>query len=93
VLSAANGRLGLERLANNSVDLAIVDFMMPLMDGAQMAQVMRASPDFRVIPIIMISAVGESQVSGRFEGYQAFLRKPFRIATLLETVRRVLPAG
>jgi hypothetical protein len=41
----------------------------------------------------MISAVGEAQVRQRFEGYQAFLRKPFRIAMLLETVRRLLPAA
>jgi CheY-like chemotaxis protein len=92
VLSAANGRLGLERLANNTVDLAIVDYMMPLMDGIQMAQAMRESPTRRGVPIIMVSAVGEAQLRGKFEGYQAFLRKPFRIATLLDTVRRLLPA-
>jgi CheY-like chemotaxis protein len=91
VLSAANGRLGLERLANNTIDLAIVDYMMPLMDGIQMAQLMRENPTLRDVPIIMISAVGEAQVRGKFEGYQAFLRKPFRIATLLDTVRKVLP--
>jgi CheY-like chemotaxis protein len=92
VLSAANGRLGLLRLEDNPVDLVIVDFMMPLMDGAQMAQAMRENPDLRNIPIIMISAVGEAQVRQKFEGYQAFLRKPFRISMLLETVRRLLPA-
>lgn len=92
VLSAANGRLGLERLANNTVDLAIVDYMMPLMDGIQMAQAMRESPTLRGMPIIMVSAVGEAQLRGKFEGYQAFLRKPFRIVTLLDTVRRLLPA-
>lgn len=91
VLSAANGRLGLERLAAHSVDLAIVDYMMPLMDGVQMARVMREDPRARDIPIIMISAVGEAQVRATFEEYQAFLRKPFRIAALLETVRRLLP--
>lgn len=91
VLSAANGRLGLERLAHNPVDLAIIDYMMPLMDGAQIAQAMRTSPELREIPIIMISAVGETQVRARFNGYQAFLRKPFRIAALLESVRRLLP--
>ena len=92
VLSAANGRLGLERLANNTVDLAIIDYMMPLMDGAQMAQAMRQDLSLRDMPIIMVSAVGEAQLQGRFEGYQAFLRKPFRIAALLDAVRRLLPA-
>ena len=93
VLSAANGRLGLERLAHSPVDLAIIDFMMPLMDGAQMAQAMREQANVRNVPIIMISAVGEAQVRSRFDAYEAFLRKPFRISTLLDTVRRLLPPG
>jgi len=92
VLSAPNGRLGLERLAEYPVDLAVVDFMMPLMDGAQMGRAMRDDPALRDIPILMISAIGEAQVRERFEGYQAFLRKPFRIATLLGTARSLLPS-
>jgi FixJ family two-component response regulator len=38
----------------------------------------------------MMSAVGETVVRERFDGYTAFLRKPFRIAALIDTVRRVL---
>jgi CheY-like chemotaxis protein len=90
VLSAANGRHGLERLGEGPVDLAVVDFMMPLMDGAAMGRAMKESETFRTIPIIMMSAVGEALVRERFDGYVAFLRKPFRLAALLATVRRVL---
>jgi CheY-like chemotaxis protein len=90
VLSAANGRHGLEKLAEGSVDLAVVDFMMPLVDGVAMGRAMKQDPVLRNIPIIMTSAVGESLVRERFDGYAAFLRKPFRIAALLDVVRRVL---
>ena len=90
VLSAANGRHGLVRLAEGQVDLAVVDFMMPLLDGAAMGRAMKADPALRNIPIIMMSAVGESLVRERFDGYTAFIRKPFRITTLIEVVRRVL---
>ena len=90
VLSAANGRHGLERLTEGSVDLAVIDFMMPLLDGTSMARAMKADPAFKNIPIIMMSAVGESVVRERFDGYTAFLRKPFRISALIDTVRRVL---
>ena len=48
------------------------------------------NPAFQKIPIIMMSAVGESVVRERFDGYAAFLRKPFRISALIDTVRRVL---
>jgi CheY-like chemotaxis protein len=90
VLTAANGRHGLERLTEGAVDLAVIDFMMPLVDGAAMCRAMKESPAFKDIPIIMMSAVGETLVRERFDGYAAFLRKPFRIAALIETVRRVL---
>ena len=90
VLTAANGRHGLEKLAEGSVDLAIIDFMMPLLDGAGLGHAMQEDPALRKIPIIMMSAVGEPVVRERFDGYTAFLRKPFRIPALLVVVRRVL---
>jgi len=90
VLSAANGRHGLEKLTEGKVDLAVIDFMMPLLDGAGLGRAMKADPTLANIPIVMMSAVGESVVRERFDGYAAFLRKPFRIAALIETVRRVL---
>ena len=90
VLSAANGRHGLEKLTEGQVDLAVIDFMMPLVDGAALGKEMRATAAYKNIPIIMMSAVGESVVRERFDGYTAFLRKPFRISALIDTVRRVL---
>jgi CheY-like chemotaxis protein len=90
VLTAANGRHGLEKLTEGAVDLVVVDFMMPLLDGASMGKAMKANPAFAGVPIIMMSAVGESLVRERFDGYTAFLRKPFRIAALIDSVRRVL---
>ena len=90
VLSAANGRHGLEKLAEGQVDLAVIDFMMPLLDGAGMGRAMKEDPLLQSIPIIMMSAVGESLVRERFDGYTAFLRKPFRISALIEAVRKVL---
>ena len=62
VLSAANGRHGLESLAVNPVDLVIVDFMMPLLDGAAMCTAMKANPALAHLPIIMMSAVSEQLV-------------------------------
>lgn len=90
VLSAANGRHGLEKLNEAAVDLAVIDFMMPLLDGAAMGRAMKDDAAFKNIPIIMMSAVGESLVRERFDEYTAFLRKPFRISALIDTVRRVL---
>lgn len=90
VVLAANGRQALERLEESEPDLIVADYMMPIMDGAAMGAAVRAHPDHRDIPIIMTSAVGEAAVRQRFADFQAYLRKPFRIDELLQTVRRLL---
>jgi CheY-like chemotaxis protein len=90
VLTAANGRRALERLEENKPDLVVSDFMMPLMDGAALVAAMRANPEFQDIPIIMMSAAPEAALRKQLEGYEAFLRKPFRVAALLELIAATL---
>ncbi len=90
VVVAANGREGLERLSEVRPHLIIADYMMPVMDGAAMARAVRDDPDFRHLPIIITSAVAEGQMRLRFAGFNAFLRKPFRIQDLLDLVRKLL---
>ena len=90
VLVAANGRQGMERLADTTPDLIILDFMMPIMDGAAMGKAVRAMDGLASLPIIMTSAVGEAAVKERFADFQAFLRKPFRIQELLQTVEKLI---
>lgn len=90
VLSAANGRQALARLAEARPDLVVTDFMMPLLDGAALGEAMRADPAFQDIPIIMMSAVPEAAVRARFAGYTAFLRKPFPIPAFFDLIARIL---
>lgn len=88
-MTAANGRRALERLEENKPDLVISDFMMPLMDGAAMVAAMRANPSFHDIPVIMMSAAPEAALRKRLDGYEAFLRKPFRVPALLEIIASI----
>ena len=90
VVLAANGRQALDRLSEAQPDLIIADFMMPIMDGAAMGKAVRSSPEFKDVPFIMTSAVSEASVRERWDGFQAFLRKPFRIQELLDAVTRVI---
>jgi CheY-like chemotaxis protein len=90
VVMAANGKHGLERLAESKPVLVVLDFMMPIMDGAKMAHAMRAVPEYRDIPIIMTSAAPEAAVRARFDGYAAFLRKPFKASELMRHVNALL---
>ena len=90
VLAAANGRDGLRTLSEHQVDLVVTDFMMPLMDGAALGRAMHEDPKLAAIPVLMMSGTPESALRQRFDGYAAFLRKPFRASEFLAAVRGVL---
>jgi CheY-like chemotaxis protein len=90
VMSAVNGQDALARLKKTVPDLVIVDFMMPLLDGAGVIKAMRASEKLRAVPVILASALPERTISERCTGYQAFLRKPFKIERLMEEISRLL---
>jgi CheY-like chemotaxis protein len=89
VLTAANGRRALERIEENKPDLIVSDFMMPLMDGAALVQALHSNPEYRDIPVIMMSAAPEAALRRRMDGYEAFLRKPFRVPALLELIAAI----
>lgn len=90
VLTAINGKHGLEMLAQEPVDLVFLDYMMPVMNGAAMLAVLLAHPTFRRIPIIIMSAMLETGVAERCAGYSAFLHKPFRIDQVVALTNRLL---
>jgi CheY-like chemotaxis protein len=92
VLSAVNGQQGLDKLASLQPDLIMVDYMMPIMDGAKMLEAIRSQPKYEHLPIILMSGVAEATARQRCGGYSAFLRKPLRADAVLEAIARLLPA-
>ena len=85
VLKAHNGEEGLQILSQNTIHLAIVDIMMPIMDGIQMTMKIRAKYDF---PIIMLSAKSEDidKITGLNIGADDYVTKPFVPMELLARV-------
>jgi sigma-B regulation protein RsbU (phosphoserine phosphatase) len=77
--AAENGRLALERLRAGSVDLVLLDIMMPEMNGYEVLEHMKADVALRDIPVIMISAVDEidSVIRCIELGAEDYLSKPF----------------
>lgn len=94
VVTATNGRQGLERLAEEPVvDLVLLDFMMPVLDGPGMLEAMRDGAR-RDVPVIFMSSVDEAAVRERCGNtFQGFLLKPFSLAELSAAVRKVLGRG
>jgi PAS domain S-box-containing protein len=57
VTEAANGRLALEQLTDTVPDLILLDLMMPEMDGFQFVSAMRQQPEWRSVPILVVTAM------------------------------------
>ncbi len=93
VVTACNGKQGLVRLSAEKPNVILLDFMMPILGGAEMLRAMAAEPVYQRIPVIMISSLGEDVIAEKCKGYAAFLHKPFRAAAVLSTVARVLGSG
>ena len=85
VHKAANGKEGLEVLAQQNISLAIVDVMMPVMDGITMVLKLRERYDF---PVLMLSAKSEDidKITGLNMGADDYITKPFVPMELLARV-------
>ena len=70
-------------------DMILLDLMMPEPTGFQLCRMLRANPNFRTTPIIIITALDNtaSRVVAIGAGANGFLRKPFRVSDLTEKVR------
>ena len=90
VLTAMNGKHGMEVLAQEHIDLIFLDFMMPVMDGAAMLGAMAADPTLRQIPVVMMSSMPETMIAERCTGYVNFIRKPFRLAQIVKLAQQLL---
>ena len=87
VLEASNGREALELFHQTILDLVIIDYFMPQMEGRELAENIKlAAPQ---LPILMITAYLEKLV-GIDKRVDAVLAKPFAIADLRETISRLL---
>ena len=73
-------------------DLILLDLMMPEPTGFQLCRMMRADPNFKATPIIIITALDntDSRVVAIGAGANGFLRKPFHVRDLTEKIKDFL---
>jgi diguanylate cyclase (GGDEF)-like protein len=92
VMRARDGQEALELVEARKPDLAIVDWMMPRMDGVQLTQKLRAHPLTSALPVIMLTAKSMTvdKVLGLTAGVDDYLVKPFDNAELIARVSSTL---
>ena len=89
VLTANDPVEALEVMTTRLPDLIISDCMMPHMDGVEFSVRVKANPDSRPIPIILMSGAPELHNLGS-PTYELFLRKPVLFDRLMPEIRRLL---
>jgi CheY-like chemotaxis protein len=90
VISALNGRDALARLSEAKPDLIILDFMMPVLDGAGVLKALARNEGTNTIPVILTSALPEATIKQRCSGYDIFLRKPYKTEDLVRAIEALL---
>ena len=90
---AADGLEGLRMASSLPVELAIVDRMLPKLDGLALVQSLRATG--RKIPVLILSALGEvdDRITGLRAGGDDYLTKPYHMAELLARVEALARRG
>jgi signal transduction histidine kinase len=95
IVRAASGEEALEKLSRAQVDLILLDAMMPAMSGFDVLQRLRAGDETRLIPVVMVTALHETEdrVRALEAGCDDFISKPFDKIELLARVEPILKMG
>jgi CheY-like chemotaxis protein len=94
VQTASNGSEGVQMALEWLPDLILMDLMMPIMDGFQATEALRADPLTRRIPIVAFSAISEASVQTRTRaaGMNGLIRKSISPVKLVRIVHAYLPS-
>lgn len=90
---AYDGEQGLEKLKKDKPDLIILDIIMPKLPGFDVLQRIKADPDVRDIPVIIVSNMGqdvEIQKGKKLGAVEYFIKTELSLSTLLNKIREVL---
>ncbi len=92
MLSATSGREGLDVLANNPVDVLVLDVLMPEMTGLEVCHILRGDGRFNDLPVILLTGCDdiETRAAGMKLGVSDFLCKPFAHHELIEKINNQL---
>jgi two-component system chemotaxis response regulator CheY len=88
---AEDGAIALGKLTSEAFDFVVTDWNMPNMDGLTLLQQIRANPQLKHLPVLMITAEAKKEniVAAAQSGASGYIVKPFTAATLSEKLSKI----
>lgn len=92
VVCAADGQQALEKMDSDSIDLALLDVVMPRPTGFEVCQAIKSNPETRLIPVVLFTGLNSDsdRIHGIMCGADEFLNKPVNRHELLARVHSLL---
>jgi two-component system cell cycle response regulator DivK len=95
IIEAKDGEAGVKAAVAERPNLILMDIQLPLLDGYEATRRIKADPDLRAIPIIVVTsyALSGDEEKARAAGCDGYLPKPYSPRKLLAKIREYLPTG
>jgi two-component system alkaline phosphatase synthesis response regulator PhoP len=97
VVTAVNGKEAKEKIGAEKPDFIVLDVMMPEMDGFAFCSWLREKSDYKNIPVVLLTGVGQHIYDTRYplkgvmeSDADEYLEKPIKPEVLIETISRLL---
>jgi two-component system, OmpR family, alkaline phosphatase synthesis response regulator PhoP len=92
VITANDGKEGLDKARTKKPDLIILDLMLPKIDGYKVCRMLKFDNKYKDIPIILFTARAQDsdKKTGKEVGADAYITKPFEPSVLLNKIRDLL---
>jgi two-component system, chemotaxis family, chemotaxis protein CheY len=93
VLEGENGQDALTKMSGKKFDIIITDLNMPVMDGIAFIKGVRARPDSKFTPVLMLTteSSADKKQAGKQAGATGWIVKPFDPEKLLQTIGKIVP--
>lgn len=88
---AEDGQMALEKLRNGNFEFVVSDWNMPNLDGLEMLKCIRADPNLKSLPVLMVTAEAKKEniIAAAQAGANGYVVKPFTAATLEEKLNKI----
>ena len=92
VVEACDGSDAITKLGGREFHLFVTDLNMPVMDGIELTRKLRSIPEYRFVPIVLLTTESnqEKKMQGKAAGATGWIVKPFKPEDLLATIKKVM---